>query len=303
MSFPTGDPFVLRVFLQRGSERKHLADVLLLPHPVVAPVALPAGQSAVAELQIEPVIVVDQSAAAEVADCPIDFAAGAAADVAERLSQRPRDIAHIHPKRQRRVVRQSRGEGSALNGSQLLRAGRRKMRKRSSDQPKRSVRKTTHDWTNLSLGAPCARPSRNGNTASINACGWSMLTAWPAAGITTFFASGIFAAMYSEAARNGVSSAPTTISDGTFISGKSSITRASRWVSMPRAARASPKASRCFTLERSGLSDLSTLRPSRSNRSAVSWARLFQASRASSFLKPGPVSMIRSARTRSGWAR
>ena len=28
----------------------------------------------------------------------------------------------------------------------------------------------------------------------MNACGWSMLTAWPAAGITAFFAPGIFAA-------------------------------------------------------------------------------------------------------------
>jgi len=32
-------------------------------------------------------------------------------------------------------------------------------------------------------------------------------------------------------------------------------------------------------------------------------ARAFHACRASSFLKPGPVSMIRSARTRSGWLR
>ena len=39
------------------------------------------------------------------------------------------------------------------------------------------------------------RPSRNGSTASMNACGWSMFTACPAAGITTFLAPGIFAAM------------------------------------------------------------------------------------------------------------
>jgi hypothetical protein len=40
-----------------------------------------------------------------------------------------------------------------------------------------------------------SRPLRNGKTASMNACGWSMLTACPAAGMTTNLAAGIFATM------------------------------------------------------------------------------------------------------------
>src|SRR5665647_1899075 len=53
----------------------------LLPHPVVTPVALPAGQSALAELQKQPVVVVEQSAAADIADRQIDFLARTSADL------------------------------------------------------------------------------------------------------------------------------------------------------------------------------------------------------------------------------
>ena len=51
------------------------------------------------------------------------------------------------------------------------------------------------------------------------------------------------------------------------------------------------------------LADCSMARPSASSLAAVPSARGFQAARASSFLKPGPVSMISSAWVRSGWAR
>src|SRR6185437_2611686 len=60
----------------------------LPPHPVAAPVALPAGQFAVAELQIEPVVVADQSAATRIADGEIDFIARSTVDVAERPVKR-----------------------------------------------------------------------------------------------------------------------------------------------------------------------------------------------------------------------
>ena len=52
ISCPTGHPFLFEVALDlvRGTKAAGL-----LPHPVVAPVALPAGQPALAELQIEPV--------------------------------------------------------------------------------------------------------------------------------------------------------------------------------------------------------------------------------------------------------
>src|SRR5258708_741675 len=38
-------------------------------------------------------------------------------------------------------------------------------------------------------------PGRNSSRAWLKAAGWSMLAAWPASGITTFFAPGILAAM------------------------------------------------------------------------------------------------------------
>src|SRR5271156_4105983 len=105
------------------SARKCAVGRLLLPHPVVTPVALPAGQSALAELKIEPVAVIEQAAAAEVADGQIDFVARAATDIADRLSERARDIFHIHPDGKRRIIRQCRGEGwrtRSTRGRQLL---------------------------------------------------------------------------------------------------------------------------------------------------------------------------------------
>src|SRR6267142_6101295 len=59
-------------------------DHALLPHPVVAPVAFPAGQPAFAELQVEPVLAVKESAAADIAEREKDFVARAAADVIKR---------------------------------------------------------------------------------------------------------------------------------------------------------------------------------------------------------------------------
>src|ERR1700694_5839600 len=177
-------------------------DRLLLPHPVMAHIALPAGYPPLAELQIKPVVAIEQSAAADIAECQIDFVARAAADVSQRRPQRPRGVFHIHPEHQRRGVRQRRAEGRRMRSicrRKLLGARRSKPRDKPRDgngeQQGRSVRQPTHDWTSLSLGALRGRPSRNGNTASMNACGWSMLTAWPAAGMTAFFAPGIFAAM------------------------------------------------------------------------------------------------------------
>src|ERR1700720_2522836 len=84
---------------------------LLSPHPVVAPVALPAGQSALAELQIKPVLVQEQAAAADVAEGQEDFVARTAADVVQRHAQSARGVFRIHSEHQRRVVRQRRGEG------------------------------------------------------------------------------------------------------------------------------------------------------------------------------------------------
>src|SRR5882757_879592 len=60
---------------------------LLLPHPVAAPVALPAGEAAAAELQIEPVLAIEEAGAAGVAEGKEDFIAGPAADVIQRLLQ------------------------------------------------------------------------------------------------------------------------------------------------------------------------------------------------------------------------
>src|SRR6476661_9489950 len=69
------------------------------PHPVVAPVTLPTGQSAFAELQEETVVVREQSAAADVAERQIDFVAGPPADVAKRFAQRACHIVGVHPER------------------------------------------------------------------------------------------------------------------------------------------------------------------------------------------------------------
>src|SRR5262249_1463062 len=85
--------------------------------------------------------------------------------------------------------------------------------------------------------------SRKADVAASNARAWSMFAACPAPASTHFVAPGILAAMYSVAARNGVSCSPTTISAGTRIDGSESRMRESCWVRVPRAARASPFAS------------------------------------------------------------
>src|ERR1700688_4976835 len=77
----------------------------------MAPIALPPGQSAFAELQIEPMVMIEQSAAAEIAKCQIDFVARRAADVVQWRPQRTRSVFHVHPEDQRRGVRQGRREG------------------------------------------------------------------------------------------------------------------------------------------------------------------------------------------------
>ena len=72
----------------------------LLPHPVMAPVAFPAGQPAVTELQIKPVLVNEQPTAAIIAKCQEDFLARTAADVVQFRPQRLRGVFDVHPDRQ-----------------------------------------------------------------------------------------------------------------------------------------------------------------------------------------------------------
>src|SRR5881394_638326 len=165
---------------------------LLLPHPVVAPVALPAGQPAFAELQKEPVLLVEQSAAADVAEGEVDFLARPSPDVIERGAQRTRGFAGVHAERQRNIVRQRFGERRWVGAVDRRRFLRGSLRKAARDQSE-GYSGCLHDAT--FVAALLSRPSRNGSTASMKACGWSILTAWPAAGITTFCAPGILAAM------------------------------------------------------------------------------------------------------------
>src|SRR6266849_10159051 len=77
-------------------------EAVLAPHPVVAPVALPAGQPALAELQIKPVLVKEQAAAADVAEGQEDFVARTAADVVQWHAQSARGVFRIHSEHQRR---------------------------------------------------------------------------------------------------------------------------------------------------------------------------------------------------------
>src|SRR3954464_10563439 len=169
-----------------------LRKLRLLPHPVVAPVALPAGQPALGEWQKEPVLLVEQSAAADVAECEVDLFARTSPDIIERGAERTRGFPGVHAERHRRVVRQRFGERrrvGAADRPQLLRGS---LREAGCDQG-------AGDGGYLHDAAFCvallSRPPRNGSTASMKACGWSMLTACPAAGITTFCAPGILAAM------------------------------------------------------------------------------------------------------------
>ena len=61
----------------------------------MAPIALPAGQSALAELQIEPVLVKEQAAAADIAEGKEGFVARPSPDVMERRAQCPRGILRV----------------------------------------------------------------------------------------------------------------------------------------------------------------------------------------------------------------
>src|SRR3954462_7772023 len=77
----------------------------LLPHPVMAPVAFPAGQPAFAELQIEPIFLVEKPAAADVAEREKNLVARAAVDVIQRHAERGGCLLRVHAEKQRRVVR------------------------------------------------------------------------------------------------------------------------------------------------------------------------------------------------------
>ena len=100
-------------------------------------------------------------------------------------------VGDTHAERQRRVVRQRRGEGwCGRVGEQPWLPG---VRVRCGQRQQQSDDNRLHEAA--FPGAFAARPSRNGSTASMKAFGWSMLTAWPAFGITAFCAPGIFAAI------------------------------------------------------------------------------------------------------------
>src|SRR3954451_8726256 len=122
----------------------------------------------------------------------VDFFAGAPTEVIERGAEGAGGGFLVHAERQRRVVRQRRGEvrrvGTAHRRQLLREAGHGTAGDHQQNGSKRS-----HDAAFCI--ALSSSPSRNGSTASIKACGWSMLTACPAAGTTTFCAPGIFAAM------------------------------------------------------------------------------------------------------------
>src|SRR5579871_5345745 len=165
-----------------------------LLHPVLAVVFLPSRKPAVAELQEQPVVMIDQPAAAEIAEREIDFTAGRAGDVLQRLLQRRRHLRDVHAEHQRAVVRHLRVEGRPSVQRCALRARLPDREKDGRRQQRECCEISDHHarhYAALAFG----KPSRNGSTASMNACGWSMLTAWPAAGITSFCAPGIFAAM------------------------------------------------------------------------------------------------------------
>ena len=70
----------------------------LLPHPIVAPVALPSGEPAFTELQIEPVAVGKQAAAAIAAEGEEYFVARKAANIIERDTEREGGFIGAHAK-------------------------------------------------------------------------------------------------------------------------------------------------------------------------------------------------------------
>src|SRR5258708_14591379 len=111
------------LFRETGAQRS--GSHALLPTPVMAPVAFPASQPALAELQVEPVLLVEQAAAAGVAEGEKDFVARAAVDVIKRHAERGCGLLRIHAEKQRRVVRQRRVEGwrvGAADWRETLRA-------------------------------------------------------------------------------------------------------------------------------------------------------------------------------------
>src|SRR5260221_2718448 len=155
----------------------------------MAPVALPADEPAFAELQVERVFFVEQSAGTDIAEREVDFPALPAADVIELGAQRAGGGFLVHAERQWRVVRQGRDEGRRIGAAdrrQLLRKGGQGA---ACDQQHGRGGKRSHDAT--FTAALASSPPRNGSTASMKACGWSMLTACPEAGTTRFFPSGI----------------------------------------------------------------------------------------------------------------
>src|SRR5215213_3451953 len=190
ISCPTGHPFAFE--LHEVVLREDLFASRLLPHPVVAPVALPAGQPALAELQEQPVFLVKQSTAADVAKGKEDFFARTSPDIIERGAERGCGFAGVHAERQWRVIRQRCGERRRVGAADRRQFLRGSLREAACDQ-RESHGGYLHDAA--FCVALLSRLSRNGSTASIKASGWSMLTAWPAAGITTFCAPGILAAM------------------------------------------------------------------------------------------------------------
>src|SRR4051812_11727234 len=198
MSFPTGHPLVGEVMLAEEicPGARH-GSVILFPHPVVAPIGLPAGQSALTELQKQPVVVIHEPAAADVADRQVYLVTGPAADIAEWLAKRSRNIFHIHSEHQGRGVRQRCVErwvaGKGLCRPRLLGIGALGQVNRNGDERNGDAGEAFH--AGASLSEPCGSLSRNGSSAPTKACGWSMLTTWPAAGMTIFSAPGIFAAM------------------------------------------------------------------------------------------------------------
>src|SRR5258707_1120062 len=84
-----------------------------LPHPIAAVILFPTRQLAAAGLQEQPVVMIDQSAAAEIAQRQIDLAAGRATDILQGLTERTRCLLDIHPEHQRFVFRECRREGLA----------------------------------------------------------------------------------------------------------------------------------------------------------------------------------------------
>src|SRR6266513_1722182 len=157
----------------------------------MAPVALPAGQSALSELQIEPVLLEESFVAADVAEREENLVAGTAADVVERHAERGRGCLRAHPEHQRRVVGQGCDERRRVGPAEWRQSLR--VCGRSSEQQQGSGGEDFHEAA--FCGCLASIPLRNGSTASMKACGWSILTACPAAGITAFCAPGIFAAM------------------------------------------------------------------------------------------------------------